>query len=320
MDILFSRFPNEKIEKLEGEFNEVSDLSSITGFVISSFDKKEKYVFNKKGLFNNKSYSFHLSTDIPFVISKEDYLYQAKQFIDTINLSNVDKAILSRIKKVEIKSSNLEAYFDNLCKEYPEAFVYLVSSDKFGTWLGASPEILLQLDSGVASTISLAGTKKESSIDWTNKEYEEQLYVTDYISGIISTNNIDDVEINGPYTYKAGPVYHLKTDFKFNLLNEDVLSLVNDLHPTPAIAGLPIAEALNLISNTEKHSRNMYSGFLGKVGGDKSVLYVNLRCCQIINNDAFLYLGGGFTKDSDANSEWAETENKSKTLLNIFTK
>lgn len=319
MDVLFSRFPNEKTEKFEGEFNEVSDFSAINGFIISSFDKKENYIFNKKGLFNNQSYSYHSSVDIPFVISQKDYLNQAKQFINTINSSNVNKAILSRIKKIEIRHSNLEVYFDALCKEYPEAFVYLISSVKFGTWLGASPEILLQVDNNVASTISLAGTKKESSIDWTNKEYEEQLYVTDYILRVISSNKIDDIEINGPYTYKAGPVYHLKTDFKFKLLKEDVLSLVNQLHPTPAIAGLPIGEALNLISNTEIHSRKMYSGFLGRISEDRTDLYVNLRCCQVISNQAFLYLGGGFTKDSNSNSEWDETENKSKTLLDVFS-
>ena len=97
------------------------------------------------------------------------------------------------------------------------------------------------------------------------------------------------------------------------------MSLVNQLHPTPAIAGLPIGEALNLISNTEIHSRKMYSGFLGRISEDRTDLYVNLRCCQVISNQAFLYLGGGFTKDSNSNSEWDETENKSKTLLDVFS-
>ena len=53
---------------------------------------------------------------------------------------------------------------------------------------------------------------------------------------------------------------------------------------------------------------------------NKNQIYVNLRCCQIQNGAAYLYLGGGFTKDSIPELEWQETENKSKTLLNILQK
>jgi isochorismate synthase len=47
-------------------------------------------------------------------------------------------------------------------------------------------------------------------------------------------------------------------------------------------------------------------------------IYVNLRCAQIIGDRLFLYLGGGFTADSDPEKEWEETENKSKTLLDLL--
>jgi isochorismate synthase len=47
-------------------------------------------------------------------------------------------------------------------------------------------------------------------------------------------------------------------------------------------------------------------------------IFVNLRCAQIIGDRIYLYLGGGFTAESDSEKEWEETENKSKTLLNLL--
>jgi isochorismate synthase len=45
---------------------------------------------------------------------------------------------------------------------------------------------------------------------------------------------------------------------------------------------------------------------------------VNLRCAQITADRAYLFLGGGFTADSVVESEWQETENKARTLLNVI--
>ena len=57
---------------------------------------------------------------------------------------------------------------------------------------------------------------------------------------------------------------------------------------------------------------------IGKLDPDEMNIYVNLRCAQIIGDRLFLYLGGGFTADSDPEKEWEETENKSKTLLDLL--
>ena len=59
---------------------------------------------------------------------------------------------------------------------------------------------------------------------------------------------------------------------------------------------------------------------IGVIDNDSTKLFVNLRCAEIIHNQAYLYLGGGFTKDSNIESEWIETENKAKTLLNVMKK
>jgi isochorismate synthase len=57
---------------------------------------------------------------------------------------------------------------------------------------------------------------------------------------------------------------------------------------------------------------------IGELQAEELNVYVNLRCGQIIGDELYLYLGGGFTAESDPEKEWEETENKSKTLLDLL--
>ena len=96
------------------------------------------------------------------------------------------------------------------------------------------------------------------------------------------------------------------------------------LHPTPAVSGLPKTESITLINQIENHelgySRSLYSGYLGHLGEQTSQLYVNIRCCQLFPNAAYLYIGGGYTEDSSPIDEWKETESKGETLISIMEK
>jgi isochorismate synthase len=94
--------------------------------------------------------------------------------------------------------------------------------------------------------------------------------------------------------------------------------IAKDLHPTPAVSGTPRKDALDWIRSEEKHERQFYAGIIGSMDEHSMNLYVNLRCAQIIGSDIYLYVGGGFTADSIPEKEWEETENKSKTLLNLL--
>jgi isochorismate synthase len=95
---------------------------------------------------------------------------------------------------------------------------------------------------------------------------------------------------------------------------------MESLHPTPAVSGLPQAISLELIDSLEKHQRELYAGYIGLVEENQASVYVNLRCCQLSQGKIHLYLGGGYTKDSDPQNEWEETVNKSKTILDLVQK
>lgn len=323
-DLLAYRIPKQEIVKKTGEFQVVSNDESIkSGFIISSYDQKITYIFKEIHSKINPQFNFHHSQTQPISISKEKYLEYGmlvKNFIENLPL---DKFVFSRIKKVTFDSSKIFDLFDALCSTYSNAFVYLISSKEFGTWIGASPEVLIESHNGHGFTMALAGTKEKSSaVEWKKKEYHEQELVSDYILETLQLNGIKNIEVNSPYQSEAGNLVHLRSDFSFDMDGFNTYDLARRLHPTPAVCGLPKKDCIELIETIEKRelhfSRELYTGFLGLIDQNKSQLYVNLRCCQIIEDHAFLYLGGGYTMDSDVLDEWNETERKSETLLNIF--
>jgi len=324
LDLLAYRYPDKEEIIHSGAFKSVEkNDSSKDGFIIGDFYGKNHYIFKPFDSEDIKEFKLHFAIHEPNTISKKDYLEYGAMLLRVMPSLAIEKLVYSRVKQVPFEHTKTAKLFQTLCKTYPKAFVYLVSSELFGTWVGASPEILLESHESHGFTMSLAGTRlKDSNEEWGIKEYEEQKFVTDFIVNQLKSNGILEIDSEGPYTSPAGNIEHLRTDLSFDINAEQTLNLVSALHPTPATCGVPRKESLDLIESIElkdcRYDRDLYSGYIGEVSTKRTRLYVNLRCCQIINNKAFLYVGGGYTSESDPEKEWNETERKSETLTRIF--
>jgi len=257
---------------------------------------------------------------------KEHYIQQIEKIIARIKAAEFEKVMLSRVKAVMGRYSNRLAHiFSSLCRAYNHAFVYLFCV-KGNCWTGATPEPFICSNNGELCTVSLAGTRPcdpENMVigNWNRKELLEQEYVTRHIEQVLLAFSIRDYKKNGPYIARAGNLSHLRTDFTFSSSSAGSLlpSLINALHPTPAVCGMASGKAMDYIRQTEKHSREYYTGFLGPIGIDDLMqLYVNLRCMKILDDRCVLYIGGGITQDSVPEDEWKETEIKADTLLSVL--
>lgn len=269
------------------------------------------------------------SIELPDSTSRSDYNNQVEAIINTIKNGEVKKVVLSRTIKIHFDSMRLApALFDSLIKVHPSAFVYLFYFPGTGLWLGATPELLLQerpdetQELSILETMALAGTRLRGTPEpWKEKEIDEHEWVKKYISRIFNEIEATALKQSETYTSAAGNIEHLRTDFKAFLEREKLSFLVDKLHPTPAVCGWPTKQALDIIFRTENHDRSFYSGYLGPVNIDKyTSLFVNLRCMQLSNNEAALYVGGGITAMSNSDDEWNETESKSRTLLSEMEK
>lgn len=317
-DLLTYRFPGKKTEIKYGVFSEIDADNVREGFIISTFDFSNCYLFKEDSTEKN-NFKFHFNPKEPYVMSAKEYYVQAHELLNGLNLYQMDKAVFSRIKSHSFQTEFIEQLFQKLNENYPNAFVYLVSSEKIGTWIGASPEILLEAHKGFIFTTAIAGTKEKKNVDlsWGEKEIFEQQIVANYILDIFQKMNLTSIETEGPYDYKAGEVIHIKTDISAYSNKKSPWEITRAIHPSPAISGYPKEQAIGLIHSVEPHNRGIYTGIIGLVSDNSAKLFVNIRCAQIFEKNIYLYLGGGFTAESIPDLEWIETENKSKTILNF---
>jgi isochorismate synthase len=312
------------------------------GFLVAPFSRKDNNTYLIKPDFIMRGFASHQQLEelealpanpfpninqfCPDDTRKDDYIALIRDTIGRINSGEFEKVVLSRVKTVNGNPGKLPEIFNALCDSYPNAFVYLLCVNGH-CWTGASPEPFICSTGKELVTVSLAGTRPYSPENleignWNNKELEEQDYVTLHIERVLSNYAVSEYAKTGPYVARAGNILHLRTDFTFTArsLGHRLPSLINDLHPTPAVCGMSTGKAMDFIMGAEKHNREYYTGFLGPVGlGELIQFYVNLRCLKVVDNRLVLYVGGGITHDSVAEEEWEETEIKSDTLLSVLS-
>ena len=138
--------------------------------------------------------------------------------------------------------TDINTLFDSLCRNYPDAFVYLFSTPESGTWIGATPEALLENDGKELHTMALAGTHRDNDTDdWDAKNRREHDVVTKYIMDCFTDFGLTPFA-DKPVTKMAGPVEHLMTRISVPASDTlDVLQLIDILAPTPKMAPLSIS-------------------------------------------------------------------------------
>ncbi len=251
-----------------------------------------------------------------------EYETDFKAFHDAIRAGRFAKLVLSRKKEItRTVTCDAEKFFFRACRMYPRLMVMLFHTEQTGTWLVASPEILIEGEREAYHTVALAGTMlySEGYADWSDKNKREQHIVDQYIENVLR-RYCSGIVKDGPVSMRAGDLMHLRTDFRFTLKSDARLPmLVAALHPTPAVCGLPKQEAYDFIMQSENCERRYYSGFAGPYQlNDETHLYVSLRCAELRHDTAVLYAGGGIMPDSCCKSEWQETEQKMQTMHSVL--
>lgn len=260
------------------------------------------------------------------------FLGSAKNAIKDIKAGHLEKVVISRYMDEPLPSEfSVWNYFDKLCENYPSAFCSLLFIPRDGVWVGASPELLLSDNQHRFQTVALAGTKpldqnqSLNEIAWTQKEIEEQALVSRYIINCFKKIRLREFHEQGPKTVKAGSLAHLKTIFEVNYkeVNFDDLAdqMLQLLHPTSAVCGMPIETAKPWINAYEAYDRALYAGFLGPVNYEESSnLFVNLRCARLQGDTIRYFAGAGITEDSIPEKELEETKLKMDILKKLVHK
>jgi isochorismate synthase len=316
----------DKIYFIKGQIS--ADLESIdfadkqTRFVISPFAQQNRaFIVKPDELKEWEGETFNLCyhQDSQESGSRAEYIQYVQHAVDTlISHSDIHKFVAARVKNID-KPDGFNEFdlFKNLTLNYPSAFSYLFSSDITGTWVGASPELLLHCQNRIITTVALAGTLANVQADaWTDKEIKEQKWVEDFIYDTLLPYS-ESLEKSQTETIHSGELKHLKSTFTAKLMHEQnsLGEVLAQLNPTPAVCGLPQDVAHHFITEMEDMDRQLYSGFVGVLNlEDQSHLYVNIRCAQIFEKQINQFAGAGITSSSIPENEWTETENKMAAL------
>lgn len=215
-----------------------------------------------------------------------------------------------------------EATLQRLSENFPTATVFAIAQRE-KSFLGATPERLLQLEKGVVRTAALAGSAPRSPEpleDWrigeellnSSKNREEHALVVNMIVEKLQ-NVCDPLDVpTVPRLLKLANVQHLYTPIEGCLRGEaGLLELIASLHPTPALGGYPRQAALDFIRQHEQLDRGWYAAPIGWVNTrGEGEFAVAIRSALINGNEAHLFAGCGIVADSDPASEYQESRIK----------
>jgi isochorismate synthase len=261
--------------------------------------------------------------DTTYLVDEEEqnrYIKLVEKAVSVLKETGMKKVVLSRKQGFPKKASDLEI-LSNLLDQYTKANCYFFYHPKVGKWMGATPEILVRVEEGKLQTMSLAGTAmyKENEVhEWGKKEIEEQELVTDFIINSLDENGALNIQKSKVNTVRAGSLIHLSTDITASVAMDDKSNMIDALHPTPAVCGMPRDQAMEFILQNENYDRSFYTGYFGIVDQNSANFFVNLRCMQLYDQEVDLYVGGGITALSDPKSEYEETVNKLLTMKKVL--
>ncbi|WP_017756202.1 isochorismate synthase [Calidifontibacillus oryziterrae] len=265
-------------------------------------------------------------------VAKEEWLAAVKQITTEIRNHEIEKVVLAREIRVKsiIERFSIELILQQLKQEQPSSYIFAIESGP-DCFIGASPERLIKKEGNQAFTTCLAGSiargTSEAEDDILGHELltdEKNLIEHEVVVRAIKgafLQGCEKVEVpSQPILYKVRDIQHLYTPVIGQVKQGvSLLTLVEKLHPTPALGGYPRERALQRIRELESLDRGLYAGPVGWLDGDGNGEFaVAIRSGLIQGNEASLFAGCGLVGDSDPISEYQETEMKFRPMLSAL--
>ena len=248
-----------------------------------------------------------------------------------VRAGHYEKAVLAGSRELAADwPFDLGAAVARLRTDYPHCHVF-TQTVAGTTFLGASPELLVARLDGVVTSLGLAGSAprgadavederlgRELLADAKNR-IEHDIVVRAIREGLSPLTSHLRAP-NQPGLMRLPNIQHLSTHITAEADEGiDILTLVQRLHPTPAVCGWPTAEARRVIETHEGFDRGWWASPVGWVdaAGDGEFT-VALRSALVRGERAWLFAGAGIMGDSRPADELAEIDLKMRPLANAL--
>jgi menaquinone-specific isochorismate synthase len=253
---------------------------------------------------------------------------KVRQTLTAIESQQVQKQVVAHALDVQRAQPFLRSQaLPRLRSQHPDCYVFSFAGQNGAHFIGASPERLLSIRQGRLVTDALAGSAPRGQTTAADtalgqqllnnpKEQREHQLVLDFIVQQLQQEGLSPRYSTPPSLLRLSHIQHLHTPIGADLPAEvSPLTLVEALHPTPAVAGVPAQVACDLIRRGEPCDRGLYAAPLGWVDPyGNSEFIVGIRSALIQGNRARLYAGAGIVAGSDPEKELAEIQLKLQAL------
>ena len=250
--------------------------------------------------------------------SKSEYLSYVEKIREEIASGGVYQ--VNACRRLSIKTeSPLDLAFENILAANPAPFASYLRFSEFEI-ASASPELFLTRNGSQIKTSPIKGTKRSASEKFGNKDRAENVMIVD-----LMRNDLGQICIPGSIAVpdllrdeEHPGLSHLVSDVTGQL--RDGISwneILTALLPAGSISGAPKSAAKRIITELEPTPRATYCGVMGWVHGDQAVLSVAIRTFWREGESVHFGTGAGITWNSDAQSEWEETQLKAERLISI---
>jgi anthranilate synthase component 1 len=297
---------NEAIEKIEDIINKLQQPIRITNYDLRTTKSSLQSNFTKEEF--------------------ENVVRGAKEYIKA---GDIIQVVLSQRLMKEINTDPLSIY-RALRRVNPSPYMFYLKYDDVNI-VGSSPELLVRLEEGEVETRPIAGTRPRGSNEEADNEYAKELLAdpkenAEHIMLVdLGRNDIGRVceykSIHLPefmVIEKYSHVMHIVTSVKGRLLPQyDAFSLIRACFPAGTVTGAPKVRAMEIIDEFEPNRRGPYAGCVGYFSFSGNLdTCITIRTLVIKDDKVYLQAGAGIVADSNPETEYYETMNKLKCLIN----
>jgi menaquinone-specific isochorismate synthase len=249
--------------------------------------------------------------------------------LEEMERGGVSKVVLARVQTVSAEEG-LEPVdvAMNLWRDNPGAHVFLFEPVPEHVFLGAAPETVATVASGHFRATAVAGSVARGETEAQQKAFardlrrsskdrrEHEMCVEDMLDRLRPISERVSAQAE-PHVLTLSHIQHLETVIQASLRpDQTVLSVLQALHPTPAVCGLPRDPSLDFLRREERFQRGWYAGPVGWFDGDGNGVFVPaLRSAVGRGREWRLFAGAGIVVGSDPRREWDETRIKFQPVL-----
>lgn len=253
---------------------------------------------------------------------------QVETALDRIAAGTLTKVVLAQALEVDLAGQiDVPAMLERLRRQYPNCYRFLVGNETGGTFFGAPPERLVSKRDRRVETEALAGSvargeTPEKDEEFVNRMLDDEKFQREH--GLVVDSIRDqlaplasELTVEAQTIRRLATIQHLRTPISATLADDHhVLELVEALHPTPAVGGVPPETAWETIRETETFDRGWYAAPVGwfDAAGDGEFA-VAIRSGLATSENVRLFAGNGIVADSDPTEEWEEVQLKFRPIL-----